>query len=97
MAIETYFIIAVNDDGTFTSYTTEPEEKLEPKRLATTWDIFQTCQSISKEFETQVLVDRIVNQVVSAMTPAAAPSIPDKLKEALKERGINPESVATAD
>jgi hypothetical protein len=77
--------------------TTEPEEKLEPKRLATTWDIFQTCQSISKEFETQVLVDRIVNQVVSAMTPAAAPSIPDKLKEALKERGINPESVATAD
>ena len=97
MAIETYFLIAVNEDGTFTSYSQLPEEPLDAKRPSTTWDIFQTCQTIAKEFETQVLVDRIVNTVVSALAPAAEPSIPSKLKEALKERGINPESTTPAD
>ena len=94
MAVETFFIIAVNDDGSLTSHTQWPDEPIVPQRFATTYDIFQSSKQIVDEFEQQVLAERIAKMVAAQLTVKEAPSVPDRLKDALKERGIDPESIA---
>ncbi len=93
MSVETYFLITVNEDGTLTSHTEIPAELPETKRQATTWDVYSTAKQIVEEFDRQLLVDRVVVGVVNALNPQV-PTVPDAVKEALKERGINPESTA---
>jgi beta-lactamase class A len=92
MAVDTLFLIAINEDGTFTSFTTLPEELPTANRVATTYDVYQTCKQIADNFDTQILVDRITKAVVSALNPPQE-TVQDKVKEALKKRNINPESV----
>ena len=93
MAVETFFLITVNDDGTLTSQTELPTEPIEAKRTATNWDVYATAKQIVEEFDRQLLIDRVVTGVVAQLTqPAPTPS--EKVKDALKERGINPESIA---
>jgi hypothetical protein len=97
MAVETYFFITVNEDGTLTSYTEVPKELPEQKRVATNWDVYLTAKQIVEEFDRQVLVDRVVQGIVGALVPASTPTSSDKVKDALKERGIDPESTAPAE
>jgi hypothetical protein len=92
MAIETYFLVAVNDDGTFTTYTELPAEPLIAAKKATNFDVYQSCKQIAQEFDSQILVDRITRAVVASLMPPKEPTTSDKIKDALKERGINPES-----
>ena len=95
MAVETYFLLTVNEDGTLTSYTEIPEELPEQKRVATNWDVYNSAKQIVEEFDRQLIVDRVVQGVASLLAPAPTPT--DKIKEALKERGIDPESPAVAE
>ena len=88
--IETAFTVIVNTDGTFSVNLKQTGEIIEVNREATSYDVFITLQSIVKELETQMLVDRIVN----ALTPTAEPTVPDAIKEKLKERGITPQESA---
>lgn len=91
--VETFFLITVNEDGTFTSYAELPEEKLEAGHTATNYDIYQACKQIVQEFETQILSDRVARTVLGALIPQVETPT-DKIKDKLKERGINPESAA---
>jgi hypothetical protein len=100
MAVETYFLLTVNEDGTLTSYTEIPEELPEQKRVATNWDVYTTAKQIVEEFDRQLLVDRVVQGVVNVLVPQAPvepPTTKAKVKDALKERGIDPESTAVAE
>jgi len=94
MAVETFFLITVNEDGTLTSYTEIPEELPESKRVATNWDVYNTAKQIVDEFDRQILVDRVLQGVAAMLTPVEPPKPSGKVKDALKERGIDPESPA---
>jgi hypothetical protein len=91
--IETFFLVTVNTDGTFTTYTEMPTEPIEATRPGTNFDVYQTCKAIADEFESQILTDRIVRALTEVLAPTT-PSIPDAIRDALKERGIDPESNA---
>jgi len=97
MAVETYFFITVNEDGTLTSYTEVPKELPEQKRVATNWDVYSTAKQVVEEFDRQMLIDRIVQGVAGIFAQPAAQTQSDKVKDALKERGIDPESTAPAE
>ena len=84
--IETAFVVYVNTDGTFAINLEHPTEAPQVKRVATTYDVYVTIQSVIKELETSMLVDRIIN----ALNPQPQ-TVPDSIKEKLKERGISPE------
>ena len=90
--VETFFVIEVNSNGSFTSSNKLPEVAPEAARLATTYDIYQACKQITDEFENQILVERITKAVVAALNPPQE-TVQDKVKDALKKRNINPESV----
>jgi hypothetical protein len=97
MAVETYFLLTVNEDGTLTSYTEIPAELPEQKRVATNWDVYTTAKQIVEEFDRQLLVDRILQGVAGILTPPPVATPSDKVKDALKERGIDPESATPAE
>lgn len=94
--IETYFLITVNTDGTLTSYTEVPAEAPVAARVATNFDVYEAAKQIVQEFDNQLLADRIARAVVAQLTPKAETPA-DKIKDALKERGIKPESVTPAE
>jgi hypothetical protein len=91
-SVETYFIIHVNTNGSYTSSTAWPEQAPDVARVATTFDVYQACKQITAEFEAQILVDRITKSIANVLNPAV-PTTQDKVKEALKKRNIKPESV----
>lgn len=97
MAVETYFLLTVNEDGTLTSYTEVPAELPEQKRVATNWDVYATAKQIVEEFDRQLLVDRVVQGIAGLLAPAPVATPSDKVKDALKERGIDPESATPAE
>jgi hypothetical protein len=97
MAAETYFLITVNEDGTLTSYTSIPETLPEVNREATNWDVYSAAKQIVEEFDRSILVDRILQGVAGLVAPAPVATPTDKMKDALKERGIDPESVTPAE
>ncbi len=88
--IETVFTVVVHTDGTFAVQLEQPEAPFEVQKIATTYDVFQTCQAITKEIDSQILVDRILGGLVTLLTPPTD-SVPDRVKEKLKERNIQPE------
>ena len=94
--IETAFLVNVHTDGTFSVNLELDESVAKVDRTANTADVYQTCQQIIKEIDSQLLVDRIVNTFMAASAAALAeqqePTVPEVVKEKLKERGISPES-----
>lgn len=94
--VDTYFLITVNEDGTLTSYTTIPDELPEANRVATTFDVFQSSKQITEEFQNQLLADRVAQTVMAALSPKVDSPV-DKIKDALKDRGIDPESIITTE
>jgi hypothetical protein len=96
MPVQTYFLVAVNEDGSFTTYTELPTEPLEKVATATNYDVYQSCKQIAQEFDTQLLVERITRAVVSSIVPKQE-TVSDRVKEALKKRNIEPESVQPVD
>ena len=97
MAVETMFLLCVNEDGTLTSYTEVPKELPEANRVATNWDVYASAKQIVAEFDRQLLVDRVLQGVATLLAPAPAATPTDKVKDALKDRGIDPESVTPAE
>jgi hypothetical protein len=93
--VETFFLVAVNEDGTLTTYGEVPEELPEAGRTANNWDVYQAAKQIVDEFDTNLLANRVAQTVIQALASQAqqAPSVPSTLKEKLKERGIDPESI----
>ena len=96
MAVETYFLLTINEDGTLTSLPEVPAELPEQKRVANNWDVYAAAKQIVEEFDRQLLVDRVVQGVLGALVPQAEPTPSDKVKDALKDRGIDPESPVVA-
>lgn len=95
--VETFFLVTVTPEGGFVTYTKLPEEELNATRQATTGDVFNISKQIVTEIEQSILVDRIVNTLAQAINPPAPETVSDKVKDALKERGIDPESVTPAE
>ena len=89
--IETYYIVVLHEDGTLSTTDTLPELNEETLRPATIADIYTSSQQLVKEIDQQALVTRIVEEV--AKLNPAPPAVSDRMKEALKSRGIDPESV----
>jgi hypothetical protein len=92
MSVETYFLVAINEDGTLTTYAELPENLPEIKRQSTTLDVYESAKQIVDEFDRNLLANKVVNALLSALNPPQE-TVQDKLKEKLKERGINPESI----
>lgn len=90
--IETFFITVVNSDGTISTLTELPTESFEIARIATRFDVYQTSKQIVDEVEQSALVERIVAAMSQTLNPPVQ-TVPDRVKEALKNRGIDPESV----
>lgn len=92
MALQTYFLITVGKDGEITSYTEVPEN-LEAERVANNYDVYLAAKQIVEEFDQQLQADRIARTVVAMLSPKQETPA-SRVKDALKERGIDPESTA---
>jgi hypothetical protein len=92
--VDTVFVVSLFTDGTFTADLEQPETKIEVQRTATVYDVLTTSQSLVKEIENSQLTDRIIIALLSVLQGAQEASPADAVKDALKERGINPESTA---
>lgn len=90
--VSTYFVVLMNEDGTLTTWNSVPENLPTDSRPANNLDIYTASRQIVEEFQNQLLADRVARQVLSAIAPKT-PKVSDKVSEALKERGINPESI----
>ena len=95
--VDTYFLVTVTPEGGFVTYTKLPEEELVSTRQANTADVFNISKQIVAEIEQSILVERIVNTLAQAINPPQPETVSDKVKEALKDRGIDPESVTPAE
>jgi cobalamin biosynthesis protein CbiG len=93
MEAEYYYLVVRGLDGSLVTYTQLPEEELKAVRQATTEDTYQTSRQIVDEIERSDLAMRVSNIVLAQLQPKAE-QVPDKIKDALKERGIDPESIA---
>lgn len=93
--VETLFLVAVNEDGTLTTYGEVPEEMPTVERTANNWDVYQAAKQIVEEFDTNLIANRVAQTVIQALAAQnpQGPSVPSTLKEKLKERGIDPESI----
>ena len=83
-----FYVVAMSEAGDLLTFSEIPEGGFESARTATIADIIETSTQLVKEIEKQDLVARIV----SALNPAA-PNVNERMMEALKARGIDPESV----
>jgi hypothetical protein len=92
--VETYFLIAVNEDGSYTTYADLPEEEITRNHTATTFEIYNTVRDLAKEMENQLMVERIAGSILDALVPTNQ-DVSGTVLNALKERGIKPDSAAT--
>jgi cobalamin biosynthesis protein CbiG len=93
MEAEYYYLVVRGVDGSLVTYTQLPDEELKAVRQATTEDTYQTSRQIVDEIERNDLAIRVSNIVLSQLQPKPE-QVPGKIKDALKERGIDPESIA---
>lgn len=93
MEAEYYYLVVRGLDGSLVTYTQLPEEELKAVRQATTEDTYQTSRQIVDEIERSDLAMRVANIVMSQLAPQPE-KVPAKIKDALKDRGIDPESIA---
>ena len=91
--VETQFVVNLYTDGTFSVELEKPEDAPETQRNATVNDVYQWSNTLIQEIDSQKLTERIVTSLFALMQPPAEPTTSDVVKEALKERGIDPESV----
>lgn len=91
MQVETWFFVAIQPDGQFQAHTRMPDEPIEALRQATSKDIFDVCETITRNHEQQVLVDKVVAAVVDALKPTTEP-VSSRIAARLKERGLEPDS-----
>jgi len=94
--METYFIVTINEDGTFELFSEVPEN-LDKKHDANISEIYTVVKQIVQNVESQMVADRVTAAVLAALTPQAEPTVPEKVKEKLKERGIQTESEEKSD
>ena len=95
--VETVYVVSVFTDGTFSASLEQTPEPIAVKRDATVYDVLSISQALVKEIEHSQLTDRIIISLLQVLQGAAQPSPADVVSEALKERGIDPESVTPAD
>ena len=95
--IVTAFTIAVHDDGSFMAQLEQPEAPLEVERVATVADVLSVSKMVVKEIEMQELTSRIVETFVGILQAGQPQSPADVVKDALKDRGIQPESPAASE
>jgi hypothetical protein len=92
--VETFYTVILYTDGTMATTTDALEPTFIGQRPANVADIYTTSQQLVKEIDQQSLVSRIVQEIAKANpTPQ---SVPDRMKDALKSRGIDPESITPA-
>lgn len=89
----TYFLTVIEENGGVLTFNKIPDELPEPQHTATNWDVYQAAKQIVTDSESQMLADRVANTVLGALLPPAE-TASDRVKDALKERGIDPESTA---
>ena len=92
--VETVYTVTVYTDGTFSASLEQPEAPIEVKRQATVYDVLSISGALIKEIESSQLTDRIVVSILQVLQAQVPPSTADTVKDALKERGIEPESPA---
>lgn len=95
--IITAFTIALHDDGSFMAQLEQPEAPLEIQRPATVADVLTVSKMVVKEIEMQEMTSRIVETFVGILQAGQPQAPADVVKDALKERGIKPESPATTE
>jgi hypothetical protein len=93
MESETFYVVVRGLDGSLVTLTEIPEEGITATRTANTGDVYETAKQIVHEVDTNDLALRVADLVAGHLAPKEAPSIPSRLKDALKERGIDPESI----
>lgn len=69
MAVETFFVVTINEDGSFSTSATLPENPIESKRPATNADVYNISKQVITEVENQMLTDRIVSTLVQVLSP----------------------------
>jgi hypothetical protein len=95
--VTTVFMVILNNDGSFQAQLEQPETPIEVERQATVGDVLHTSRMIVREIELQELTGRVVDTFVNLLQ-ASQPATPaDAIKDALKERGIQPESSVTSE
>lgn len=90
--MDTYFVVSINEDGTFEMHSELPET-LTKNHEITISEIYTVVKQIVQNVEAQMVADRVTGAVLAALAPQAEQSVPDKVKEKLKERGIKTDSV----
>ena len=96
MEIETFYIIVRGKDGSLTTWTEMPEEAFVADRIATQQDMYDTSAQIVRELDKADLVGRLAQMTAAILKDVLTPTeakVSDTIKDALKERGIEPESV----
>ena len=97
MSIETFFIVVKGTDGSLVTYTEVPEEGLVAERKATTEDMFLCSKQIVDEIDKNDLAMRVASIVVSQLKQPEPVSTSAVMADALKQRGIDPTSVAPSE
>jgi hypothetical protein len=93
--VETQFNVNIYTDGTFSVQLEKAEDAPETQRNATVNDVYQWSHLLIQEIDSQKLTERIVTSLFALMQTPEEPTTSDVVKEALKERGIDPESTAS--
>jgi hypothetical protein len=94
--VETVYTVTIFTDGTFSAALEQPEAPVEVQRTATVYDVLSISQALAKEIEHSQLTDRIIMSLVQVLQAMAPQTPAETVKDALKERGIDPESTAAA-
>lgn len=89
--IETFFTVVINKDASINVLLETPKEDIVAERQAINADIYRFAKQVVDEFDRSLLVEGIVNALLPVLAPQEE-ALPDKVKEALKERGITPET-----
>lgn len=89
---EYFYVVIRTEDGQLVTYTEYPEQDIDAQRKALTSDMYDSSKQIVDEVEKTDLVTRVADAVVARLRPET-PKLSDSVLEALKKRGIDPESV----
>lgn len=89
---EYFYIVVRGEDGSLVTYNEYPEEDIVAARKAVTADMFESSKQIVTEVEQNDFAARVADLVMAKLKPEA-PKLSDAVLDALKKRGIDPESV----
>lgn len=89
--VKTYFVVSLGDNGLVTTWPALPDDGIESERPVNNYDIYTAAKQIVDEFESSILAQKVADTVLNSLNKSE-PTTADKIKDALKERGINPDS-----